>query len=183
MKRNALSSLLLILALALALGAQTKPPIVPTDYGQWEALAQAGARGGFSPDGRWLVYAINRSNRDSELRVAKLADGTTKTIAFGAQPVFSSDSKWLVYSIGQSEADQKKLRKEKMPVQNQLGLMNLATGEMSVIEGVESFALSRDGATLAMKKYAPQPAAGAAAPGPAVRNGRPGDGAPADEAP
>jgi dipeptidyl aminopeptidase/acylaminoacyl peptidase len=183
MKRTALSSLLLILALALALGAQTKLPITPADYGRWEALAQAGARGGFSPDGRWLVYAINRSNRDTELRVAKLADGTTKTVAFGAQPVFSSDSKWLVYSIGQSEADQKKLRKEKKPVQNQLGLMNLATGEVSVIEGVESFALSRDGATLAMKKYAPQPAAGAPAPGPAARNGRPGDGAPADEAP
>ena len=174
MKRTALSTLLLILALTLSLGAQTKPPVAPADYGQWEALAQAGARGGFSPDGRWLVYAINRSNRDAELRVTKLSDGTTKTVAFGAQPVFSSDSKWLVYSIGKSEADQKKLRKEKKPVENQLGLMNLATGETFAIDGVESFALTRDGATLAVKKYAPRAAAGGRTPGPGAADRPPG---------
>ena len=68
---------------------------------------------------------------NNELRIAKLADGTTKIAAFGAQPAYSADSKWLAYSIGQSEAEQEKLRSEQKPVQNKLGLMNLATGEMA----------------------------------------------------
>jgi dipeptidyl aminopeptidase/acylaminoacyl peptidase len=179
MRRTAFYSLLLILAFTLSLGAQTKPPATFADYGQWEALASAGARGGFSPDGRWLVYSINRSNRNNELRIAKPADGTTKVVAFGAQPVYSSDSKWLAYSIGQSEADQQKLRTEQKPVQNQLGLMNLTTGEMSVIEGIESFAFSPDGTALAMKRYGPTRPAGAAAP--AARGGRPGGAEAAEE--
>jgi hypothetical protein len=80
------------LAQAIAFGAQTKPPATFADYGKWETLASAGDYGGFSPDGRWLVYAINRSNRDNELRITKLADGTTKIAAFGTQPAFTSDS-------------------------------------------------------------------------------------------
>lgn len=177
MKRITVTVLVVFIVLSTALGAQTKPPATFADFGKWESLAPAGARGGFSPDGRWLAYAINRSNRENELRVAKLADGTTKIAAFGAQPAYSADSKWLAYSIGQSEAEQEKLRSEQKPVQNKLGLMNLTTGEISTVEGIESFAFSPDGAYLAMQRYAPtRPSASAAAPppgaGPAPRPGR-----------
>ena len=165
MKRIPLTALIVFVVLATALGAQTKSPATFADFGKWETLAPAGARGGFSPDGRWLAYAINRSNRENELRVAKLADGTTKIAAFGSQPAFSADSKWLAYSIGQPEAEQEKLRSEQKPVQNKLGLLNLTTGEISTLEGIESFVFSPDGAYLAMQRYAPvRPAASAAAP-------------------
>ncbi|MBE3073320.1 MAG: prolyl oligopeptidase family serine peptidase [Acidobacteria bacterium] len=153
MRRTAVRALLGLLAAVITLGAQSKPPATFADYGQWETLAPAGSRGGFSPDGRWLAYAINRSNRDNELRVTRLDDGTTKVAAFGAQPVYSSDARWLAYSIGQSEADQEKLRSEKKPVQNKLGLLNLATGEMSTIDAIESFAFSADGAWLVLRPY------------------------------
>jgi len=168
MKRSALATVLFSLVFAFILGAQaqTKQPPAPADYGQWESLSVAASNGGFSPDGRWLVYGINRSNRNNEIRLAKLSDGTTKTIAFGTQAVFSSDSKWLACAIGMSEADQKKLRDDKKPVQNKIGLVNLATGEQTTLDGIESFGLSPDGAFLAMKRYAPASAGGApAAPG------------------
>lgn len=169
MKRIPMTALIVFLVLAIMAGAQTKPPATFVDYGKWETLAPAGARGGLSPDGRWLVYAINRSNRENELRITKLADGTTKVAAFGGQPVYSADSKWLAYSIGQSEAEQEKLRSEQKPVQNKLGLLNLAAGETSTLEGIESFAFSSDGAFLAMQRYAPAlPSASAA---PAARSG------------
>ncbi len=171
MKRSASVFFFGILLFALILGAQTKPATTFSDYGQWESLAPAGASGGFSPDGRWLVYGITRSNRDYELRVAKLSDGTTKTAAFGGQPLYSSDSKWLAYAVGMSEADQKKLKDDKKPAQNKLGLMNLLSGEITTIDGIESFAFSPDGAFLAMKRYAP---ASAASPAPPDRGGRPG---------
>src|SRR3989442_1853550 len=134
--------------LAIDIGAQSAPPknanerpaIGPADYGQWETLQTIPARGGLSPDGRWLAYGINRSNRKNELRIANVADGTTKTAAFGAQPVFSANSRWVVYSIGVSEAQEEKLRKDKEPVHKKLGLIDLQTGETTTVDGIESFA-------------------------------------------
>jgi dienelactone hydrolase len=177
MRRIAMTALLGFVALTITLAAQTKPPATFADYGQWETLAPAGSRGGFSPDGRWLAYAINRSNRNNELRMMKLADATTKVAAFGTQPAFSSDSKWIAYSIGQSEAEQEKLRSEQKPVQNKLGLLNLATGETLTFDAIESFAFSPDGTYLALRPYGPERPSGAAAPaGGGGRGGR-GSGA------
>ena len=169
-----------LLALATAFGGQTKQPATFDDYGQWETLSSAGSYGGLSPDGRWLVYAINRSSRDNELRIIKLADGTTEIAAFGARPAFSSDSKWIAYSIGRSEAEQEKLRKEKKPVQNKLGLMNLATGETSTFDGIQSFAFSADGAYLAMQRYRPERPSG---PGASSGRGGPGGNGESEEPP
>jgi len=164
MKRSVLASFSAILLLTMIAGAQTKPPATFSDYGPWETLSLSGSYGGFSPDGKWLGYGITRSSRDYELRYVKLADGATKTIAFGGQPVYSSDSKWLACTVGMSEADQKKLKDDKKPVENKLALVNLAAGEMSTIDGIESFAFSPDGASLAMKRYVPAGSSNAPAP-------------------
>ncbi|MGI8782770.1 MAG: prolyl oligopeptidase family serine peptidase [Acidobacteriota bacterium] len=154
--RQTVATALLSLSLVITIGAQTKAPVTPADYGQWETLAMVGSRGGLSPDGKWLAYAINRSNRNNELRVTNVADGTTKTAAFGAQPVFSSDSRWAAYAIGSSEAQEEKLRKDKKPIHRKLGLLNLASGESTVVDGIESFAFSANGAYLAMRRYPPE---------------------------
>ena len=69
--------------------------------------------------------------------MVNLADGTTQVAAFGAQPAFSSDSRWIAYSVGQSEADQEKLRADQKPVQNKLGLLNLASGETITLDAIE----------------------------------------------
>src|SRR5215471_7425794 len=156
------TALLCGLAFTIALGAQSKPAITRADYGQWESLAVGGGGrggggggGGFSPDGQWIAYGINRTSRSNELRVTKIADGSTKTFAYGGSQTFSFDSKWLAYSITQSEAEQERLRTANRPVQNSLGILNLATGESSTVEGIESFAFSGDGKYLAMRRYQP----------------------------
>jgi hypothetical protein len=141
-------------------GAQTKAPVTRADYGQWESIGAAGPRGGFSADGQWLAYTVNRSNRNNELRLLKIADGTTKVAAFGSQPAFSADSKWAAYSIGYSEAEQERMRTERRPVQNKVGLLNLATGDTTTIDGVQAFSFSGDGAFLAMRRYPPAPPPG-----------------------
>jgi hypothetical protein len=135
--------------------AGVKPPS-PADFGQWERLLPAGERGGLSPDGRWLAYAITRTNGENELRVTGVADGTTKAIAFGATPAFSADSRWLAVSVGVSEAQQEKLRKDKKPLRRKLTLVSLASGELATIDNVESFAFSPDGHYLLMRHYAPE---------------------------
>ena len=64
---------LLPLAIAFTLVTQAAPaPPAPGDFAQWERLATVGDRGGLSPDGRWLVYGINRTNGDNEIRVTAL---------------------------------------------------------------------------------------------------------------
>jgi len=123
--RRTFTTFILVLGFTISTAAQTKPPVPPTDYGQWESLFTIREYGGLSPDGKWLAYGINRSNRNNELRVTNVADGTTKTAAFGAQPVFSSDSRWVAYAIGYSEAQEEKMKKDKKPVQKKLGLLNL----------------------------------------------------------
>jgi dipeptidyl aminopeptidase/acylaminoacyl peptidase len=154
--RRLIPALLLAFGFCTSIHAQTKSPVQPADYGQWESLAVPREFGGLSPDGQWLVYGINRSNRENELRVTNIADGTTKTAAFGTQAVFSSDSRWVAYAIGYSEAQEEKMRKEKKPVQRKLGILNLSTGEQIVVDGIESFSFSPTGTYLAMRRYAPE---------------------------
>ena len=138
-------------------GRQAGPPApTPADFGPWERLLTTGERGGLSPDGRWLAYGINRTNGEHELRVASTADGAMKAIAFGAQPAFSADSRWLAASVGQSEAQQEKLRKDKKPIRRKVTLVNLASGVVTTIDSVESFAFSPDGRHLLMRHYAPE---------------------------
>jgi len=182
MRRTVVTAFLGLAALTVALGAQTKAPATMADFGQWETLVTAGSNGGLSPDGRWLTYGINRSNRTNELRIVNPADGTAKIVAFGTQPVFSADSKWLAYGIGQSETEQERLRSEQRPVQNKLGLLNLASGETTTLDAIESFSFSPDGAYLVLRPYGPERAAAGAAPAAGGRGGRGGgDGAAAAE--
>jgi fermentation-respiration switch protein FrsA (DUF1100 family) len=150
--RRATASFFMVIATTVSTHAQSKPPVPPSDYGQWESLATFREYGGLSPDGKWLAYGINRSNRNNELRITNIADATTKTVAFGAQPVFSADSHWVAYSIGVSESQEEKLKKDKKPLPKKIGLLNLATGELTTVDGIESFAFSPDGAWLAMRR-------------------------------
>jgi dipeptidyl aminopeptidase/acylaminoacyl peptidase len=176
------------LAITCSLTAQTKLPPTPTEYGQWETLVEGGGGGGggggrggggvsgLSPDGKWLAYGINRQNGNEELRVASIASGSTKIIAFGAQHAFSSDSHWLAFSIGYSEAQADRMRRDNTPVQNKLGLLSMATGEQTTIDAIQSFAFSPSGTWLAMRHYPPENNAGAAAGGRGAAGGGRGGG-------
>jgi len=61
--------------LTVVFGAQAKNPAGFDDYGKWESLVPAGDYGRFSPAGKWIVYAINRSNGKNELRITEIAEG------------------------------------------------------------------------------------------------------------
>ena len=131
-----------------------QPPST-ADFGQWESLAfQSRA---LSPDGAWLAYGVNRSNRNNELRIASVASGETAVAAFGDQPAFSADSQWIAYGVALSEAEEEKLRKAKKPLHRSMGLRNLRSGETVVFEAIETFAFNAGGSQLAMKRYAPEP--------------------------
>ncbi|HVH60549.1 MAG TPA: hypothetical protein VM709_09455, partial [Candidatus Sulfotelmatobacter sp.] len=154
--RRTIPVMTLILCTSVSARAQSKPPVPPSDYGQWESLVTFREYGGLSPDGKWLAYGINRSDRNNELRVTSIADGTAKIIAYGTQPAFSSDSRWVAYSIGISESQEEKLKKDKKPVPRKIGLLHLTTGELTTVDGIESFSFSPDGGWLAMRRTPPE---------------------------
>ncbi len=163
------------LAGAAILGGQARLAVTHADYGKFESLVTP-SRGGLSPDGRWLAYGINRSNRENELRLAPVTAGSTpageaKMIPFGSQPAFSADSRWVAYAIGYSESQEDKLRQQKKPIHRKLGTLELASGTMATVDGIETFAFNASGSHLAMKRYAPE------------RKDPPDASAPAEEAP
>jgi dipeptidyl aminopeptidase/acylaminoacyl peptidase len=159
---NALKTTAVLVGILVASGAaQSKLPLPPSEYSKWETLsvqARATSTGPLSPDGRYLVYGITRQNRDNELRVVDIASGKSTTLALGEQPAFSADSKWMAYAIGVTEAEEEKLQKARKPVRRKAGILNLATAETKIIDDVESLAFSADGADLALRLYAPEPA-------------------------
>src|SRR6266540_979055 len=149
-------------ALLIALGgtthvpAQTKPVLAPAEYGRWETLQPGPGASTLSPDGGWIAYGINRSNRNNELRITNVASAATTTVLFGAQPVFSADSHFAAYAIGVSEAQEEKLRADKKPVRKKAGVLSLTAATTSVVDDVESFAFDAAGAYLAMRHYPPE---------------------------
>jgi dipeptidyl aminopeptidase/acylaminoacyl peptidase len=168
-----IGALAIAVALTLVAGAQSKAPAGPGDWGQWESLVPQG-RAGLSPDGRWLAYGINRSNRQNELRVTNVAEGATTVLPFGSQPAFSADSRWLAYSIGYSEAEEEKLRQQKKPIQRKLGLLDLTSGDRTTTDGVESFAFNPRGSHVALRRYPPERQAPTPAAAPSEEAGSPG---------
>ena len=59
-------------------------------------------------------------------------------------------------AIGMSEEQEAKLRKDKKPVHKRLGILELASGRETIVDGVESFAVSPSGTHVAMRRYAPE---------------------------
>jgi dipeptidyl aminopeptidase/acylaminoacyl peptidase len=149
------------LALAVCLSpvgfAQPKPTLTPADYAKWETLVQ----GTLSSDGKWLAHEIRRTDRNDELRVSATAGGKTYVVAFCSAAAFSADSQWLACESTVSEAEQDRLRKARRPVQNKLSMLDLATGAVTSIDDVQSFAFAGEKAYVAFRRYPPARDAGA----------------------
>jgi len=133
---------------------QDQPTLEEPDYGKWERLGPAT----LSPDGMWMAAPIRRLNDEHELRIRHTEQDSMITVDFGRAPAFSADEEWLAYSIGMSEETRKKLRKQKKPVHRKLGLLNLTTGDTTLVESVADFAFSDGGRYLAMRRYPPKEA-------------------------
>ena len=131
-------------------GAQQKPAIETADFGRWETPARGAV---MSPDGGWLAYPINRSNRENELRVASTTSDAATTAAFGERAAFSTDSGWLAYAITLSEEETARRRDSREPIERRMGLLDLESMTTEEIDAVEEFAFSGTGAYLALHRY------------------------------
>lgn len=153
--------LLLALSLAIAPGgdgsAQSKPLLTPADYGTFENLGFAPA---LSPDGRWLAYQVSRVNEENELRLRPLDRDTTIVVPYGTSARFAANSRWLAWTVGVSVEERARLERERKPIRNNAGLMELATGTERRFDLVRAHAFDATGRFLALHGYGPDAPAG-----------------------
>ena len=142
----------LLVISGLSVSAQQARVLQPDEYGRWEQLVAQ--RTPLSPDGAWLAYGINRSNRQNEIRFQPTGGGNPIVVAFGEQPAFSDDSKFAACLVGFSEEEEAKLQKDKKPIRKRVALVDLTARTTTMIDGVESFSFSPLGTHLALRRYA-----------------------------
>lgn len=121
-----------------------KKPLDHSVYGQW------GTPGGYAVtrDGKYASYLISREEGDGTLNVVNLMDYSVKTIPRGNRSKFTPDGKFIVFVIrpfftAQKEARIKKYKGDKVPADS-LGIMELATGEITKWPFYKSYALPKE---------------------------------------
>ena len=193
MKRMRLSAVLALaaaVALFAPLGAQNaaKKSIALEDILSFRAIGATS----LSPDGKWYSYRLAPLQGDSDV-VIKSTSGSEEWKfpvgeAGGGAAVFSADSAWAAVTIAPMRKDAQANTRARRPNQNNVTLVNLATGEKTTINKINRVAFAGEAAGwVAMHRYGATPAAGAAPPAgaaaPGGRAGGPAPDAPRDTAP
>jgi dipeptidyl aminopeptidase/acylaminoacyl peptidase len=125
-------------------------------YAGWRSIAGSV----LSRDGAWAAYALVGQESDGEVVVKRLADGKEYRSPRGSNPSFSADGQYVAFAVVPTKADLEKAKKEKKKPEEMpkagVGLMDLATGKVEVIERVKRFAWPQEGgAWLAVHLDAP----------------------------
>jgi len=137
---------LLVACCIAAPAAAQRPLLTPADYASWETFGMTE----MSPDGRWFAYTITRDAGDDELRIREVARDSTLVVKHATRPVFAPGSRWLAWSIGISETERRTMDPNE-PVRSRLGLMDLSTRSITVIDDVADFSFSGDGSSIALR--------------------------------
>ena len=137
---RALVLILLILPLAVTAAAgAAKKPLGYDAYNGWRSIQ--GTQ--LSRDGQWLVYALVPQDGDGELVALNLKTNKEFRAARGKQPVVTVDGKFVVFTIAPPKADVDKAKKDKKKADEQpkpgLGILDLATGQVTTVDRVKSF--------------------------------------------
>ncbi len=134
-----LAALVLPLALATGATAAAKKPLTYDAYDGWRSIQ--GTQ--LARDGQWLVYALAPQDGDGELVALNLKTDKEYRAARGRQAVLTADGKFVVFAIAPLKAEADKAKKDKKKPEEQpksaLGIMDLATGEVTTVERVKSF--------------------------------------------
>jgi dipeptidyl aminopeptidase/acylaminoacyl peptidase len=123
-----------------------KKHLTPDDYGQWQSLAAID----LSPDGNWIAYQVIVQEDNDTLFVKHKNNNQVHKLAFASTPEFSRDNQWLAYRIGVPYKEAEKLREQSKPVEYKMGLLNLATGKIQVIQNINRYGFTRNGKFLAV---------------------------------
>ena len=158
-------------ASAPASTAQSRAPIPASEWGRFETLGASA----ISPDGKWVAYDFRIGAGGGELRYRAGPSGAEQAVRNGAGAVFSKNSRWLVYTITPDTAGDGRggrggaaggrggrgggaagASTAAVSNRNKVGIVDLRSGATTVLEDIQSFVLSSDGAHVALRRYLPQ---------------------------
>ena len=128
---------------------------IPLDHSVYDTWNRISARA-ISNDGRWVLYRLTPGMGDSQLNVRNVQSGQSFEIHRGTSARFTHDSRFVVFEIEPQDSIVKSLRLEKtkpadlpedslayLP-KDSLGILNLASGEITGVARVKSFALPEE---------------------------------------
>lgn len=159
MRKLRLATAALFIISAASFAQVAKKPLTHDVYDSWKALAGID----LSRDGKWVTYTINPQVGDGELTVEPSAGGGRISIPRGSGGRFTRDSRYFIATIAPAKAEVDKARKEKKPPRDQpknsLIIVNLQTGEKTVIDRVRTWRMPvRDSGWIAYQlEEAPTP--------------------------
>jgi len=138
-------AILVLLPLTYAAGQATaKKPITYDAYNGWRSIQ--GTQ--ISRDGVWLAYALTPQDGDGELVVRDLKMDKENKAGRGSAPVITVDGKFVIFTVLPLKDEMDKAKKEKKKPEEQpknaLGIMNLATGEITTVERVKSYKVAEE---------------------------------------
>jgi len=135
------SSLTLLLFLFSTNLIAQKKPLDHSVYDQWENIGEKQ----ISPDGKWIVYSVNRQEGDDRLVVQTPAGAIRREIPRGAAASITRDSRFLICRIQPfytaiREAKIKKKKPEDFP-KDSLMILDLKMDTVRVIPEIKSYAV------------------------------------------
>jgi len=146
MRARLFFSLLLALTMAFSLPAAADDARKPLDhdaYNLWHAIQGKS----ISPDGSWMLYSLSLKVGDGQLLIHNLNNDTRYTFERSTQGAFSHDSSHALFRIKPPleevrQAKREEKKKDDMP-KDAMGIVNLATGELTTIDRIKSFKLPK----------------------------------------
>lgn len=153
MAREAPRAIIVVLVLALPLGAQEAPRRTLTYDRLMQVRQVEGAR--ISEDGRWIAFAAVPDRGDGEVVVRSTEGETRWIVARGARPEISADGRWVAMRLEPSFEARETSSGDDAPRPG-LALLSTGTGQVTRYEEVRSFAFSGDGAWLAFLRHEPR---------------------------
>ncbi|MBT8396045.1 MAG: hypothetical protein KJN92_03720, partial [Gemmatimonadetes bacterium] len=151
-------------------------PIGLQDALDWKRIVSPS----LSSDGAWFAYRLSPGEGNSELVVRSTDDETEHRFPVGeggGSVQFSDDSRWLAFAIAPDQEESDRPRGQGPPARNKVGILELASGEISEVEDVQSFAFAGErGGWIALRKYGAQGGGGGGSAGPSGPPGQRGGG-------
>jgi dienelactone hydrolase len=135
-----------------AAGQTTAPPASASErrvidhdvYGIWRTIGNRG----ISADGRWVHYTLQYEEADGEMVLREVATEREIRIPRGTQPSFTSDGRHAVFTIRPTREAREAARGNRGGAAQQppdsLGIVTLASGDMTRIPGVQGWRLASD---------------------------------------
>ena len=141
---------------AAAAAAAAKKPLDHGVYDDWNYLRGTE----ISPDGAFALYRVTPGDGDSTVVVTTTSGEVVREFARGGRAEFSDDSAYAAVLVSPDEDVVDEQREEGVPEgardKRALHLLELATGEVTVIDRVRSFSLpDENGGVIAYQMYKP----------------------------